>query len=60
MVSSRESSPSSLEYYWITDCPAQMDEAGIEKEKPSIPEVVADGVLSIIAGSDTTSMAISR
>ncbi|KAJ7932853.1 cytochrome P450 [Mycena leptocephala] len=29
-----------------------MDEAGMEKEKPSVPEVVADG-------SDTTSMAIS-
>jgi hypothetical protein len=37
-----------------------MDEAGMEKQKPTFAEVVADGVLSIIAGSDTTSIAISR
>ncbi|KAJ6490679.1 cytochrome P450 [Mycena vitilis] len=36
-----------------------MDDAGLEKEKPTFAEVVADGVLSIIAGSDTTSTAIS-
>ncbi|KAJ7805627.1 cytochrome P450 [Mycena olivaceomarginata] len=36
-----------------------MDEAGMEKQKPTLAEVVADGVLSIIAGSDTTSIAIS-
>ncbi|KAJ7172021.1 cytochrome P450 [Mycena filopes] len=36
-----------------------MDEAGMEKEKPSFAEVVADGVLSIIAGSDTTAIALS-
>ncbi|KAJ7735244.1 cytochrome P450 [Mycena maculata] len=35
------------------------DEAGMEKEKPTFGEVVADGVLSIIAGSDTTSSALS-
>ncbi|KAJ7137813.1 cytochrome P450 [Mycena epipterygia] len=35
------------------------DEAGLEKEKPTFAEVVADGVLSIIAGSDTTSIALS-
>ncbi|KAJ6531615.1 high nitrogen upregulated cytochrome P450 monooxygenase 2 [Mycena vulgaris] len=35
------------------------DEAGIEKDKPTFAEVVADGVLSIIAGSDTTSTALS-
>ncbi|KAJ7722764.1 cytochrome P450 [Mycena olivaceomarginata] len=35
-----------------------MDEAGMEKQKPTLAEVVADGVLSIIAGSDTTSIAI--
>jgi hypothetical protein len=40
--------------------PLQMDEAGMEKQKPTFAEVVADGVLSIIAGSDTTSIAISR
>ncbi|KAJ7805633.1 cytochrome P450 [Mycena olivaceomarginata] len=38
---------------------SQMDEAGMEKQKPTFAEVVADGVLSIIAGSDTTSIAIS-
>jgi hypothetical protein len=37
-----------------------MDEAGMEKQKPTLAEVVADGMLSIIAGSDTTSIAISR
>ncbi|CAK5277510.1 unnamed protein product [Mycena citricolor] len=36
------------------------DEAEVEKQRPSIPEVVADGVLSIIAGSDTTSTALSN
>ncbi|KAJ7161485.1 cytochrome P450, partial [Mycena crocata] len=36
-----------------------MDEAGMEKEKPTFGEVVADGVLSIIAGSDTTAIALS-
>ncbi|KAJ7461566.1 high nitrogen upregulated cytochrome P450 monooxygenase 2 [Mycena latifolia] len=35
------------------------DEAGMEKEKPTFGEVVADGVLSIIAGSDTTGTALS-
>ncbi|CAK5265219.1 unnamed protein product [Mycena citricolor] len=35
------------------------DEAELEKERPSFREVVADGVLSIIAGSDTTSTALS-
>ncbi|KAK7038129.1 cytochrome P450 [Favolaschia claudopus] len=35
------------------------DEAGLEKQKPTFQEVVADGVLSIVAGSDTTSTAIS-
>ncbi|KAJ7461562.1 high nitrogen upregulated cytochrome P450 monooxygenase 2, partial [Mycena latifolia] len=35
------------------------DEAGMEKEKPGFAEAVADGVLSIIAGSDTTATALS-
>ncbi|KAJ7206366.1 cytochrome P450 [Mycena pura] len=36
------------------------DEAGMEKKtQPTIGEVVADGVLAIIAGSDTTSVALS-
>jgi hypothetical protein len=37
-----------------------MDEVGMEKQKPTLAEVAADGVLSIVAGSDTTSIAISR
>ncbi|KAJ7052211.1 high nitrogen upregulated cytochrome P450 monooxygenase 2 [Mycena amicta] len=36
-----------------------MDEEGHEKVKPTVPEVVVDGVLAIVAGSDTTSMALS-
>ncbi|KAJ7633021.1 cytochrome P450 [Roridomyces roridus] len=36
-----------------------MDEAEMEKEKPAFSEVVADGTLSILAGSDTTSSALS-
>ncbi|KAJ6632355.1 cytochrome P450 [Mycena sp. CBHHK59/15] len=35
------------------------DEAGAEKVKPTMAEAVADGVLSIIAGADTTSTALS-
>ncbi|KAJ7215515.1 cytochrome P450 [Mycena pura] len=35
------------------------DEAGMEKTQPTVGEVVADGVLAIIAGSDTTSVALS-
>ncbi|KAJ7864741.1 cytochrome P450 [Mycena olivaceomarginata] len=35
------------------------DEVGMEKKKPTLAEVAADGVLSIVAGSDTTSIAIS-
>ncbi|KAJ7074048.1 high nitrogen upregulated cytochrome P450 monooxygenase 2 [Mycena amicta] len=36
-----------------------MDEAGHEQVKPTLPEVVADGVLAIVAGSDTSSVALS-
>nr|GAT50702.1 predicted protein [Mycena chlorophos] len=36
-----------------------MDEEGREKVKPPMPEVVADGVLAVVAGSDTTSVALS-
>ncbi|KAF7312845.1 hypothetical protein MKEN_00968500 [Mycena kentingensis (nom. inval.)] len=36
-----------------------MDEEGHEKVKPTVPEVVADGVLAIIAGSDTSAVALS-
>lgn len=37
----------------------QMDEAGMEKVKPSLAEVGADAVLTIIAGADTTSCAMT-
>ncbi|KAJ7055928.1 cytochrome P450, partial [Mycena amicta] len=36
-----------------------MDEEGHEKVQPTVPEVVVDGVLAIVAGSDTSSMALS-
>lgn len=36
-----------------------MDEAGMEKVKPSLAEVGADAVLTIIAGADTTSCAMT-
>lgn len=35
-----------------------MDEAGHEKDKPALPDVVSDGALAIIAGSDTASTAL--
>ncbi|KAJ3538505.1 hypothetical protein NM688_g6512 [Phlebia brevispora] len=37
-----------------------MDEDGIEPTKPSLPIVMSDGLLAIIAGSDTTSTALSH
>ncbi|KAJ7217065.1 cytochrome P450 [Mycena pura] len=43
----------------ITTALQQTDEAALEKTQPTVGEVVADGVLSIIAGSDTTSVALS-
>ncbi|KAF5363162.1 hypothetical protein D9758_008349 [Tetrapyrgos nigripes] len=36
-----------------------MDEAGKEKEQPSLMEVIEDGILAIIAGTDSTSAALS-
>ncbi|KAF5391057.1 hypothetical protein D9757_003983 [Collybiopsis confluens] len=36
-----------------------MDEAGLEKVKPSLAEVGADAVLTVIAGSDTSSCAMA-
>ncbi|KAF7292063.1 hypothetical protein MIND_01232400 [Mycena indigotica] len=36
-----------------------MDEDGHEKTKPSMPEVLIDGGLTIVAGSDTSSMALN-
>ncbi|KAE9392120.1 cytochrome P450 [Gymnopus androsaceus JB14] len=36
-----------------------MDEAGLEKVKPSLAEVGSDAVLTIIAGADTTSCAMT-
>ncbi|CAL1711925.1 unnamed protein product [Somion occarium] len=35
------------------------DEAGIEKVKPAVPEVSADGTFAVVAGSDTTASALS-
>ncbi|KAK7034585.1 hypothetical protein VNI00_012216 [Paramarasmius palmivorus] len=34
------------------------DDEGLEKEKPSLPAVISDGVLAIMAGADTTSAAM--
>ncbi len=36
-----------------------MDEEGIEKSKPPLNDVVADGLLAIVAGADTSSSAMS-
>nr|GAT44522.1 predicted protein [Mycena chlorophos] len=36
-----------------------MDEDGHEKVKPTMPEVLVDGVLAIVAGSDTSAFALS-
>ena len=36
------------------------DEAGLEKEKPAIIDLIADGALAIVAGGDTTSKAIQN
>lgn len=55
----------SREFYIIslrTTCAqrqTQADEAGLEKTKPPVPDVAADAVLAIIAGSDTTAAALS-
>ncbi|KAJ6554669.1 cytochrome P450 [Mycena capillaripes] len=35
------------------------DEAGLEKEKPTLETVAADGIIAIIAASDTTASALS-
>ncbi|KAF7295565.1 hypothetical protein MIND_01096500 [Mycena indigotica] len=36
-----------------------MDEEGHEKKRPTMADVIGDGVLAIIAGSDTSSVALS-
>ncbi|KAF8207255.1 cytochrome P450 [Mycena galopus ATCC 62051] len=36
-----------------------MDEAGLEKQKPPLGNVIADGALAVIAGADTTASALS-
>ncbi|KAF7288957.1 hypothetical protein MIND_01412300 [Mycena indigotica] len=36
-----------------------MDEDGHEKVKPTLPEVLVDGILAIVAGSDTSAFALS-
>ncbi|KAK1232618.1 hypothetical protein PQX77_004238 [Marasmius sp. AFHP31] len=35
------------------------DEAGLEKQKPLTPDVLADGMVAVIAGSDTSSAVMS-
>ncbi|KAJ6495407.1 high nitrogen upregulated cytochrome P450 monooxygenase 2 [Mycena sanguinolenta] len=35
------------------------DEAGLEKQKPSLEDSAADGVIAVIAASDTTALALS-
>lgn len=37
----------------------QIDEAGVERSPPTLAEVAADGVLAIVAGSDTTATTLS-
>ncbi|KAG6902636.1 hypothetical protein C0995_013761 [Termitomyces sp. Mi166 len=36
------------------------DEPGLEKERPTVKEIVADSTLAMIAGSDTTATALSN
>lgn len=36
-----------------------MDEASLEKKKPAMGDVIADGTLAIVAGADTTASALS-
>lgn len=36
------------------------DEAGFEKEKPPIIDLIAEGTLAVVAGGDTTSRAIQN
>lgn len=40
-------------------CVRQIDEDHVEKERPSEAEVLSDGLLAIVAGSDTTSTVLS-
>ena len=37
----------------------QIDEAGVERSPPTFAEVASDGVLAIVAGSDTTATVLS-
>ena len=37
----------------------QIDEEGVQKQQPSMAEIISDGGLAIVAGSDTTSSALS-
>lgn len=37
----------------------QIDEAGVERSPPTFAEVAVDGVLAIVAGSDTTATTLS-
>ena len=38
---------------------SQIDEAGVERSPPTFAEVASDGVLAIVAGSDTTATILS-
>lgn len=38
----------------------QIDEGGVNKEPPTLAQVVSDGSLAIIAGSDTTATVLSN
>ncbi|KAH0833285.1 cytochrome P450 [Lanmaoa asiatica] len=38
---------------------SQIDEAGVERSPPTFAEVASDGVLAIVAGSDTTATTLS-
>jgi len=36
-----------------------MDEAGLEKQKPPLGDVIADGAIAVVAGADTTASALA-
>lgn len=38
---------------------SQIDEAGVERSPPTFAEIASDGVLAIVAGSDTTATILS-
>ncbi|KAF8235772.1 cytochrome P450 [Tricholoma matsutake] len=54
MMRKKEGSPHKDLFYYL------MDEEGTASEAPTVPEVISNGALAIIAGADTTSSAISN